>query len=115
MQALATGTVPADKFNAEAAVRATGLDANDFLYSLKSSADCNPEPRIRTRVFALNFDDDEFNPELLQILGRLRSRVPNGRYVVQLGSMTSFGHLTMAYPELWSQHVAELRWLAGRP
>jgi homoserine O-acetyltransferase len=57
-------------------------------------------------VFALNFNDDEFNPDQLQILERLTPRVPGARYVVQPGTSTSFGHLSMAHPELWSQHVA---------
>jgi hypothetical protein len=30
-----------------------------------------------------------------------------GRFIVQAGSAESFGHLTMAHPELWSEHVAE--------
>ena len=115
MQALATDTAAANKFKAEAAAEAAGLDPNDFLYSLKSSADYDPEPglrAIRTKVFALNFDDDEFNPDRLQILEQLIPRVSSGRYVVQTGSTRSFGHLTMAHPELWSHHVADfMRWL----
>jgi homoserine O-acetyltransferase len=38
--------------------QAEATDANDVLYSLKSSADYNPEPglaSIKTKVFALNF------------------------------------------------------------
>ncbi|MBB2161190.1 alpha/beta fold hydrolase [Gluconacetobacter sacchari] len=83
-------------------------DPNDVLYSIKSSADYDPEPglsRIRTKVFALNFDDDEFNPDQLGILERLTPTVPGARYVVQKGTAQSFGHLTMAHPELWSEHV----------
>ena len=44
MQALATDTAATNKFNAEAAAEAASLDANDFLHSLKSSADYDPEP-----------------------------------------------------------------------
>jgi hypothetical protein len=35
------------------------------LYSLESSLDYDPEPRlsrIKTKLLALNFSDDEFNP-----------------------------------------------------
>jgi homoserine O-acetyltransferase len=35
------------------------------------------------------------------------SRVKQGRTIVQPGSPTAFGHLTMAHPELWAGHVAE--------
>jgi homoserine O-acetyltransferase len=109
IQVIAPDGPSADKFIAEAAAQAAGGDPNDVLYSLKSSADYDPEPglgAIRTKVFALNFGDDEFNPDELQIVERLVPRVPHGRYVVQPGTPSSFGHLTMAHPQLWSQHVA---------
>jgi homoserine O-acetyltransferase/O-succinyltransferase len=42
--------------------------------------------------------------------------VPTGRYVVQPGTADSYGHLTMAHPELWSQHVDTfMRWLQESP
>jgi homoserine O-acetyltransferase len=86
---------------------------------LEASADYNPEPglsSIKTKVVALNFSDDEFNPDELHILENLMPEVKNGRYVVQPGTSTSFGHLTMAHPELWADHVAEfMRWLGDTP
>ena len=62
-------------------------DANDVLYSLKSSTDYDPAlclGSIKAKVFALNFSDDEFNPEELHILERL-PRLRHSRYVVQPG------------------------------
>jgi homoserine O-acetyltransferase/O-succinyltransferase len=100
----------ADKFMAGLRQQASKIDANDMLYALKSSADYDPEPNltaIKTKVLALNFGDDEFNPEGLHILHPLMSKVRNGRAVVQPGSDKSFGHLTMAHPELWANHVAD--------
>jgi homoserine O-acetyltransferase/O-succinyltransferase len=116
-------TVPdgqaADRIIEDERKQAEAVDANDILYSLKSSADYDPEPgltSIRTKVFALNFDDDEFNPEMLHVLERLMTQVPHGRFIVQSGSETSFGHLTMAHPELWAQHVGEfMQWLGDTP
>lgn len=117
MQAIAPDGASADKFLADAAAQARSADPNDVLYSLKSSADYDPEPSlgtIRAKVFALNFGDDEFNPDELQILQTLTPRVPNARYLVQPGTPASFGHLTMAHPELWASHVAEfMHWLGG--
>ncbi len=110
MQAIAPDIAGADKFLADAADQGANADPNDVLYSLKSSADYDPEPAlgsISAKVLALNFGDDEFNPDVLQILETAIKRVPNAHYVVQPGSPTSFGHLTMAHPELWSQHVVE--------
>jgi homoserine O-acetyltransferase len=109
LQANAPDGAAADRFIAEAAKQSSGADANDLLYSLQASADYDPEAAlgtIRTRVFALNFGDDEFNPDQLQILEHLITRVPHGTYKVQPGSEKSFGHLTMAHPELWAQQVA---------
>jgi hypothetical protein len=34
-------------------------------------------------------------------------KVRDGRFFVQPGSAEWFGHLTMAYPEPWSEQVAE--------
>jgi homoserine O-acetyltransferase len=90
--------------------RFAAADPANVLYSLKSSADYDPEPgvgKIKAKLFALNFGDDEFNPDELNLLETLTPRVKNGRYVVQPGSPDSFGHLTMAHPDLWSKHVAE--------
>jgi hypothetical protein len=56
---------------------------------------------------ALNFSDDEFNPAQLHVLDRLMPKVPHGRFIVQEGSESSLGHLTMAHPDLWFQHVGE--------
>lgn len=85
-------------------------DANDLLYSLDSSQDYDPEPHlseVKAKVYALNFSDDEFNPDELGILQSKMKLVKNGRYAVQAGSAESFGHLTMAHPALWAPHVRE--------
>ena len=115
LQAIAPDSRSADQFIADAAAQSAGGDANDLLYSLKASADYDPEPQlgaIRTKVFALNFGDDEFNPDGLQILESRIKLVPRGRYVVQPGTSGSFGHLTMAHPALWADKVAMfMRWL----
>lgn len=102
-------SVEADKFLDAAVSQSAAADANDVLYSLKSSADYDPEPKlaqIRAKLFALNFVDDEFNPDSLKLLQKLTLRVPGGRYLVQPGTSEFFGHLTMAHPELWSQQIA---------
>jgi homoserine O-acetyltransferase len=43
-------------------------------------------------------------------------RVKNGKYAIQPASDRSSGHLTMASPELWADHVAEfLKMLGDKP
>ncbi len=98
----------ADAFVQSAVDQATRMDANDVLYSLESSEDYDPEPdlgKIRARVFALNFSDDEFNPVELGTLERLIARVPGAEFVIQRGTPSSHGHLTQAHPALWANHV----------
>ena len=109
LQATLPDARTADAFIATARTQAASMDANDILYSLESSRDYDPEGAlgdIQARVFALNFSDDEFNPVSLRTLETLMPRVKHGRYVVQDGSASSFGHFTQAHPELWADQVA---------
>ena len=109
----------ADKFLDGNRVTAEHVDANDILYSLESSFSYNPEPelaKIKTKLFALNFSDDEFNPDRMQVLETIVPKLDDGRYVVQAGTPSSPGHFTMTRPDLWAQHVAEfVRWLGDSP
>ncbi|MFZ5680255.1 MAG: hypothetical protein ACOY91_10920 [Pseudomonadota bacterium] len=108
LQAAVPDDTSADKFVDTIRKQGEALDANDVLYTIKSSLDYDPEPsleKIKTNVYALNFDDDEFNPAQLKILERLVSRVPHVKFVVQAGSEKSYGHLTMAFPAFWADQV----------
>jgi len=109
----------ADRFLATTRIQAEHVDPNNILYSLKSSFSYNPEPelpKIKTKLFALNFSDDAFNPDELQVLERLVPTLKQGRYVVQKGTPSSPGHYTMTRPELWARHVGEfMQWLGDTP
>jgi homoserine O-acetyltransferase len=109
----------ADKFLGVNRSTAEHIDANDILYSLKSSFGYDPAPdlsKIKTKLFALNFSDDEFNPDRLQVLQTVVPKLEHGRYVVQPGTPSSPGHFTMTRPDLWAQHVDEfMRWLNDAP
>jgi homoserine O-acetyltransferase len=118
LQAIIPDAKAADGFMASAEQQIASADANDLLYSLESSSDYDPEPglsKIKTKLLALNFSDDEFNPDMLQILQQLTPRVPGGRYMVQNGAPESFGHLTMAHPALWANHVGDFMKELGEP
>jgi homoserine O-acetyltransferase/O-succinyltransferase len=108
LQAVAPDGDSTNTLLAQLAAQSRGIDPNDLLYSLKSSGDYDPEPHlsaIRTKLFALNFDDDEFNPDRLGALETLTPTIPGARYVVQKGTANTPGHLTMTRPDLWVQHV----------
>ncbi len=91
-----------------------GADANDVVYSFESSRDFNAEPglgQIKTKVFALNFADDEFYRDSLQILQRDIQQVQQGKVVVRPTSAGSAGHFSMAHPQLWKDQVeAFMKW-----
>lgn len=109
----------ADKFLTTTRIEAEHVDPNDMLYALKSSFSYDPESRlsdIKTKVFALNFSDDEFNADELQVLQHSVPRLKQGRYVVQPGTAMSPGHFTMTLPDLWARHVGTfMRWLGEMP
>lgn len=118
LQATIPDATAAEKFIASVSDQVATSDANDLLYSLESSSDYDPGPgleRIKTKTYALNFLDDEFNPDSLNILETEIRRVKNGRYFVQQGSSNTYGHLTMVHPALWADHVQKfMDWLDSR-
>lgn len=100
----------AHKFIQEAMKEAAKKDANDLIYVLEASRDYDPEPNleaIQTKVFALDFTDDQLDPVQLHVLKDLIKRVKQGRAVIQPGTAESYGHLTMAHPDLWAHQVVE--------
>ncbi len=110
LHATVTDVAGADAFVREASTQAARMDANDILYALEASSDYAPEAgleRIRARVFALNFSDDEFNPVVLGVLEAAMRRVPRGSFLIQPGHDASFGHFTQAHPELWAHRIGE--------
>jgi homoserine O-acetyltransferase len=118
LQDVAPDAAKADEFLAQVTSGARSTDANDLLYALRASEDYDPEPHlstIRTKVFALNFDDDEFNPDRLGYLEALTPTLPGARYVVQKATAASLGHLTMTRPDLWANPVGDFMKMLEAP
>ena len=87
------------------------LDANDYLYWYDSSYDYDPQPqlgKVKAKVLAVNFADDELNPPELGVMERELPRVKNARFVTVPAAPGSRGHQTLAVAALWKQHVVEL-------
>lgn len=87
------------------------VDANDYLYWFESSYDYNPAPeleKIKARLLAVNFADDELNPPELGIMEREVPRVKNGRFVMVPAGDKSHGHLSLTQAVLWKGYVAEV-------
>jgi len=94
-----------------------GVDANNLLYAFDSSRDFDGEPgltRIKAKVFALNFADDEFYRDSLQSLQRDTAVLPKKQIVIRPVSEGSVGHLSMAHPALWHDQVSTfLDWITS--
>ena len=86
-------------------------DANDVLYWFESSWDYNPEPqlsKIRDKLFAINFTDDLINAADLGVMQRLIGQVQHGRFVEMPETAQSYGHQTLAHPEVWKPYLVQL-------
>ncbi|WP_322105659.1 alpha/beta fold hydrolase [Paraburkholderia sp. J41] len=86
-------------------------DANDVLYWFESSWDYDPSPdlaKIRAPLFAVNFNDDLINATDLGVMQRLVSQVPHGRFVEVPEGPHSYGHQTLAHPEVWRPYLVQL-------
>jgi homoserine O-acetyltransferase/O-succinyltransferase len=86
------------------------IDANNLLYALEASNDYFPQNNlgsIKVKVYALDFSDDQLAPPELGTLKNLIKYVKQGKAAIQPATPDSFGHLTMAHPELWAEHVTK--------
>jgi homoserine O-acetyltransferase/O-succinyltransferase len=91
-------------------------DTNDVLYWFESSWDYDPAPGladIKARVYAINFADDLINATDLGVMRHVVDAIPNARFVEMSESSQSYGHATLAHPEVWKQYLVEL--LASAP
>ncbi len=74
------------------------VDANDFLYWFESSADYNPGPqldKIKAKLLAVNFADDELNPPELGVMEKEVPKTKNGRFVLIPASDKTSGHQSL--------------------
>jgi homoserine O-acetyltransferase/O-succinyltransferase len=63
-------------------------------------------------VFALNFADDEFYRDSLQILQADLQQVHQGRLVVRPATLGSAERFSMFHPDLWKDSAAAfMNWL----
>jgi homoserine O-acetyltransferase len=111
MQEQAPDRAAATRMTESIVADAAKTDPNDVLYWFESSWDYNPEPdlgAIRSRLFAVNFADDLINATDLNVMQRLIGKVPQGRYVEMPETAQSYGHQTLAHPEVWKPYLIQL-------
>jgi len=92
------------------------LDANDYLYWYESAYDYDPAGqlgKIKAKVLAVNFSDDELNPPELGVLEREIPRIKNARFVTLPATPSGRGHQSLTLASLWKRYVVELLGAGG--
>jgi homoserine O-acetyltransferase len=117
MQRDAPDRAAAAKAYQSAVDQSAKYDANDALYWFESSWDYDPAPqlgRIRARLYSVNFADDLINATDLGVMQKLVAPIRNARYVEMPEGEESYGHQTLAHPEVWKRYLVALMGEAGQ-
>jgi len=99
-----------DKLYRETVERAKKLDANNQLYATEAVMDYDPSPgldKIKAKLLAINFADDEVNPPELGMVEPAIRRIPGARFVLIPASDKTHGHYTYNLAATWKQHLAD--------
>jgi len=62
--------------------------------------------KIRARLLAINFADDELNPPELGVMEPAIRRIPHASHVIVPAGPETHGHYTYFRAALWKAHVA---------
>ena len=98
--------------------QARNTDANDLLYAIEMVMDYDPSPdigRIRAKVLAVNFADDEVNPPELNLVEPAIRGIPDAKLVVVPASATTRGHSTHRMAKVWQPYLADLMKSTANP
>jgi homoserine O-acetyltransferase len=90
--------------------QASKLDANNQLYAIEAVMDYDPSKnleKIKAKLLAINFADDEVNPPELGVMEREIKRIAGARFVLIPASEKTHGHYTYNLAALWKQHLAD--------
>ena len=85
-------------------------DANNTLYGIEAVMDYDPSKdleKIKARLLAINFEDDEGNPPQLNVLDPAIKRIKNARHVVIPAGPETHGHYSHLRAKLWKSHLVE--------
>jgi homoserine O-acetyltransferase len=81
-------------------------DANDVMWEFDASRDYHPSPeKVVAPLLAINFADDEINPEELGVLQSTIRKVKRGQAVTVPVGPKSRGHQSLRVAEIWAPYV----------
>ena len=89
---------------------ASKRDANDALYATEAVMDYDPAgalDKIKAKLLAINFADDQVNPPDLGVVEPAIKRIPGARYALIPASEETNGHFTYFLARHWKHHLAE--------
>ncbi len=90
--------------------QASKLDANNQLYAIEAVMDYDPSKnleKIKAKLLAINFADDEVNPPELGVMEREIKRVAGARFALIPASEKTHGHYTYNLATFWKQGLAD--------
>ena len=111
LQEMAPTREAGDKLYDRLVEEARKNDANNQLYAIEAVMDYDPSKeleKIKARLLAINFADDEVNPPELNVLDPAITRIRHARHVVVPASRQTHGHYTYLRAAVWKSHLAEL-------
>jgi len=93
-------------------------DANNTLWGIEAVMDYNPAKdleKIKARLLAINFEDDEANPPQLNVVEPAIKRIKNAHHVVIPAGPESHGHYSHLRAKLWKSHLVEFMKTLPKP
>jgi homoserine O-acetyltransferase len=109
-QQVAPSRAAMDELYGRLVERAKKLDANNQLYATEAVMDYDPSrdlDKIKAKLLAINFADDEVNPPELGVVEPAIRRIPGARFVLIPASDRTHGHYTYNLAATWKQHLAD--------
>ena len=99
-----------DKLYQRMVEQARKTDANNQLYAIEAVMDYDPSKdldKIKARVHAINFADDEVNPPELGVVERELARIPGARFTLIAAGPHTHGHYTYNLAATWKHVLAD--------
>jgi homoserine O-acetyltransferase/O-succinyltransferase len=108
LQELAGTQLAADALYEKFVAAAAQGDANDQLYATEAVIGYNPAPeldKIKARLFAINFADDEVNPPELGVVEPAIAKIKGAQFVLVPASKDTHGHFTHLRAAIWKPYL----------
>jgi homoserine O-acetyltransferase/O-succinyltransferase len=109
-QEMAPSREAMDRLYARLVENARKTDANDQLYAIEAVMDYDPSQdleKIKARLLAINFADDEVNPPELGVVEPAIKRIAGAQFVLIPATPHTHGHYTYNLGAFWVHHLAD--------